>query len=252
MASVENEKDKDKEIDLLEILFVLKSKILIILASMIFVGVLAGLYSFIWAKPVYESSSRLYILTKSTSITSLADIQVGTSLTQDYKELITSRTVVEEVIKNLELECTYAQMLTQIEVTNPTNTRILVLTVKDNDPQKAKVLVDELTAVAQEKISVIMDQKAPSVVEYGNVPVKPVSPNKKKNIAIGMAIGIFISSAIIIVIHLLDDSVKTSEDVEKYLGLNTLTSVPLREGEKKKKKLVKRSSGQSNRKGGKK
>ena len=128
----------------------LKAKIVIIIASMLLVAGLFAVYSLYLATPVYQSSSRLYILTKSTSITSLADIQMGTSLTQDYKELITSRTVVEQVIENLGLNYTYEDMVEQISIDNPNNTRIIKITVRDNVPEDAKLIVakiqDELLA----------------------------------------------------------------------------------------------------------
>ena len=224
------------EIDLLEIFFVLKSKMLIILASMIvFGGIMFG-YSTLLAQPVYQSTARMYILTQSTSLTSLADIQVGTNLTQDYKVMITSRTVVEQVIENLQLDCTYGQMVQQISINNPTNTRIIELTIQDNIPEDAKLIVDEFVDVSREKISNIMVTDPPSVVDYGNMPVNPVSPNVMKNTIIGAALGAFLACAMVIVIFLMDDTVKNADDVEKYLGLNTLTSIPLKEGEKKAKK----------------
>lgn len=233
------------EIDLLEIFYVLKSKILVILASMVLFGAVMFGYSAVIAKPVYESTASMYILTQSTSITSLADIQVGTSLTQDYKVMITSRTVIEQVIENLELECTYGQLLEQITVSNPSNTRVIEITVQDHVPEDAKIIVDEVVEVSRAKISDIMVTDAPSVVDYGNLPVKPVSPNVLKNTAIGAALGAFLAIAIVVVLFLMDDTVKTADDVEKYLGLNTLTSVPLKEGEAKaKKKFLPRVGGQ--------
>lgn len=224
------------EIDLLEIFYVIKSKILVILASMLVFGSIMFGYSTLIAQPVYESTASMYILTQSTSITSLADIQVGTSLTQDYKVMITSRTVIEQVIENLELDCSYAQLLQQVTVSNPSNTRVIEITVQDNIPEDAKIIVDEIVEVSREKISTIMVTDPPSVVDYGNMPVNPVSPNIMKNAVIGAALGAFLAIAVVVVIFLMDDTVKTADDVEKYLGLNTLTSVPLKEGETKAKK----------------
>lgn len=222
------------EIDLLEILYVIKSKILLVFAGMLAAGMLTGFYSVCVAKPVYESTARMYILTKTTSLTSLADIQMGTSLTQDYKELITSRTVVEQVIQDLELNCVYADMVQRIAIENPTNTRIIKITVKDNAAEDAKMIADQLVEVSRDKISSIMMTDKPSVIEYGNLPENPVSPNIVKNILIGLAFGAFVSVAVIVVLFMMDDTVKTADDVEKYLGLNTLTSVPLKEGEQKR------------------
>ena len=224
------------EIDLLEILYLIRSKMLIIFASMIvFGGIMFG-YSTLLAQPVYQSTARMYILTQSTSLTSLADIQVGTNLTQDYKVMITSRTVVEKVNENLQLDCSYGQMLGQISINNPTNTRIIEITIQDNVAEDAKLIVDEFVNVSREIISNIMVTDPPSVVDYGDMPRGPVSPNVMKNTIIGAALGAFLVIAIVIIIFLMDDTVKSADDVEKYLGLNTLTSIPLKEGEKKSKK----------------
>ena len=76
-----------------------------------------------------------------------------------------------------------------------------------------------------------MKTEEPSVVELGYITNKPVSPNLLKNVLIGVLLGIFIMSAFVVVIYMVDDSVKTSDDIEKYLSLNTLTSIPLLEDE---------------------
>lgn len=238
-----NQQQDEIEIDLLEILYVLGRKIwIILLAAIVCGGILWGYSSYMMPK-IYESSSQLYILTQSTSITSLADIQSSTSLTQDYKELIKSRPVVDQVIENLKLNRSYANVLQQITIDNPTNTRIINITAQDVDPQLAKALADEFANVSRERISDIMMTDAPTVAQYGYAAQKPVSPNILKNTLIGALVGIFIACAIIIVMFILDDTVKTAEDIEKYLGLNTLTSIPVKQDEQKKKKKNKNKGG---------
>lgn len=232
-----NRQNDEIEIDLMEILFFLKRKILIIFAAMLAGGIIVGAYSHYLVDPIYESTARLYILTQSTSLTSLADIQVGTSLTQDYKELIKSRTVVEQVIDNLNLNRTYNQMLSQMTIENTTNTRIISITIQDVDPATAKRIVDEFIKVSAVNISNIMATDEPRVIEFGNLPVFPSSPNVPRNIMIGVLLGLFLAVAVLVVVFILDDTVKTADDIEKYLGLNTLTSIPLRQNEEKSKKV---------------
>ena len=105
------------------------------------------------------------------------------------------------------------------------------MTAEDPDPVLAKDIVDEFAKVARTNISNIMKTEEPSVVELGYITNKPVSPNLLKNVLIGVLLGIFIMSAFVVVIYMVDDSVKTSDDIEKYLSLNTLTSIPLLEDE---------------------
>jgi len=226
-----NNQEETVEIDLLEILYLLGRRIWSILAAGGIVGLVAGLVTHYGIEEKYSSTSKLYILSTSTSITSLADIQVGTSLTKDYIELVQSRPVVEEVIQNLNLNRTYEEVLKQMTFSNPNDTRILVMTAEDPDPVLAKDIVDEFAKVARTNISTIMKTEEPSVVELGYITNKPVSPNLLKNVIIGVLLGIFIMSAIVVVLYMVDDSVKSSDDIEKYLGLNTLTSIPLLEDE---------------------
>ena len=118
------ERERDEiEIDLREIFLVLKKRFLVILLTAVIFAAAAGAYSFYVAEPVYEATSKLYITSQSTSITSLADIQVGSSLALDYLELMKSRPVVEEVIDDLGLKMKYEDLLKMMSVTNPADTR---------------------------------------------------------------------------------------------------------------------------------
>lgn len=234
-----NNTQEEVEIDLLEVLFLFKKKILILLLAGIVAGSATGLVTHYLVQPLYSSTAKLYILSSSTSLTSLTDIQIGTSLTKDYIQLVQSRPVVERVIENLKLNRSYEQLLDEMTFSNPTDTRILVITAKSTDPVLAKDIVDEFVYVSKESIAEIMKTDEPSIAELGYIAEKPVSPNLLKNVAIGAFLGIFAAAAVVLVLYLLDDTVKSSEDIEKYLGLNTLTLIPLRENEEsgKRRKL---------------
>lgn len=228
-------KDKELEIDLIELFHVLWSRIwALILATALGIGLAAG-YTMLFVKPVYTSTSILYVLTKSTSITSLADLQVGTQLTQDYMVVITSRPVVEKVIDNLGLNTSYGELKSNITVTNPTNTRFLEITVSNHDAYLAKKITDELADVSSEMMATVMDTEKPNIMDYGQIPAGPSSPSLVKNAAIGGMLGFIIFAAIVIITYLLNDSIHTSEDIERYLGINTLGSIPLEEGVSKRK-----------------
>ncbi|SEQ21235.1 Capsular polysaccharide biosynthesis protein [Lachnospiraceae bacterium NE2001] len=235
------------EIDLLELIKVLWSKIwLIILVSVFGLGLAAG-YTMLFMKPVYKSTSIMYVLTKSTSITSLADIQMGTQLTQDYIVVIKSRPVVETVIENLGLDMTFEQLRDNISVNNPTNTRFLEITVSNHDAFLAKKIVDELANVSAESMADVMDTQAPNIMDYGQIPDHPSEPSLTKNAIIGAMIGFVIICGIITVMYILNDSIKTPDDIEKYLGLNTLGLIPLEEGTSKRRSHGRDSSARRSR-----
>lgn len=226
-----NQNQDEIEIDLLELLYMLKDKIALLLAATIISAALAGSYTQFMVQPLYKATAKLYILTQSTSLTSLADIQMGTQLTKDYMELIKSRPVVEEVIKNLKMDRTYEKMLGQLDISNTKDTRILNIVVTDTDAEAAKIIADEFADVSKSVISQIMCTDEPSIVEYGHKAMAPFNISTAKNTVIGGLAGLVIMAALLILLYMLDDRIKSSEDVEKYLGLNTLSAIPLAEGE---------------------
>lgn len=210
------------EIDLREIWGVLKKRALAIVLVALIAALIAGAVSFFVITPQYSSTARLYILTQSTSITSLADIQAGTSLASDYLELIKSRPVVEKVIKDLNLKDSYQEMLDRMTVANPENTRILNITIEDPDAAVAKEIANDFALVSQKQISEIMKTDEPTIAEKAVIAETPTKPDKKKDIAIGFLIGLLGSALFFIIRYITNDSIRSQEDIEKYLGLNTL------------------------------
>lgn len=234
MENAEKLQTEEIEIDLREIVFLLLKHIWIIICSAV-IGVVAfGLYTYTMIDPLYESQSMMYVLTKSTSLTSLADVQLGTQLTNDYVVFVTSRPVVDKVIDNLDLKMTYKEFLDHVSVDNPSNTRILKITVSHTDPKMAQTIVNELTDVAASRVAEVMDTDAPRVADYGHLPANPSSPSIVKNSAIGGILLALLAIAIIVIHYLMNDSIKTGEDVERYLGLNVLGMIPLEEGTSKR------------------
>jgi capsular polysaccharide biosynthesis protein len=233
-------KNEEIEIDLIDLLYFLKSRLWVIILTGIIFALGFGLVSSFLITPMYTSTTKLYILSKSTSITSLADIQLGTQLTQDYMVLIKSRPVVTKVIENLELDMSYEELANIITISNPTNTRILEIKAEYPNAFIAKQIVDEFAAVSVDQIAKIMDTEAPSIVEEGFVAAVPDSPNLKKNILIGAMLGVLLAAGIFVVLHIMDDTVKTSEEVEKYLGLSTLGLIPMEEKRRKQAEIDKR------------
>lgn len=239
---MEQRYDEEIEIDLKELFFVMIGKIWVIIGTMVVGVVLAALITTLCIAPMYQSTSSLYILTKSTSLTSLTDIQLGTQLTHDYMVLAKSRTVVEQVIADLTLDMTYEEFLENVTVTNENNTRILALSVKHADPYMACMIVDKYAAVTAEQTAKIMDTDVPNVVDKGVVAKNPISPSLLKNSVIGGLLGFILAAGIIIVIYLLNDTVKTADDAEKYLGLTNLGNIPMYESAKKTSKKNKKLS----------
>ncbi len=223
------------EIDLKELFGVLWRKAWLILLVGILLAAGAGFYTKRYITPQYQSSSMIYVLGNSSSLVSLSDLQLGSQLTSDYVVLIESRPVVEEVISNLGMNISYEEMLNKISITNQTDTRIITITATDPDPVQAKKIVDEFANVAKQRMAEIMATDEPTIVEEGYINENPVSPSTLKNCLIAGMIGVCLTCAILIVIHLMNDTIKTPDDIQKYLGISTLGIIPV-DGKRKKGK----------------
>ncbi len=235
--------DEEIQIDLLELLFAFKRKAWLIILAMIVGGAGAGFGSKMLMTPVYTSTAMVYVLSKETTLTSLADLQIGSQLTKDYRVIITSRPVLEQVIENQGLEMQYEDLKDVVTITNPTDTRILELTVSDSDPVRARAIANEVAKVSSDYIGDIMEMIPPKMIEEGVVALEPSSPSIKKNAALGgLGLAVLVCGAITLQV-IMNDTVRSEEDVEKYLGLSVLASIPDDESLDSTKKSRKKAKG---------
>ena len=221
---------REDTIDLVELFHVLLRKWWLILLCFIIGVVSAGAVTKYLITPQYQASSMLYVLTKTTSVTSLADIQMGTQLTSDFKVIATSRPVIEDAMADVEAETgtsySYNEFLNHVAVDNPSNTRILKITVTHEVPKLAQVMADAVAAQTATHMAQIMSTDAPTTVENAVVPTSPSSPSLTKNCAMGGLLGIVLICALLIILHLTDTSIRSEEDIARYLGLDTLVVLP--------------------------
>ena len=227
----------EMEIDLLELFHVLWSKALVILLSAAAVGLAAMLVTQVFLTPQYQSTTKMYILTQQNNDTvTSSDLQASEQLTQDCAEMIQSRQVAESVISQLELDLTAGGLLEKVTVTTSADTRIVTIDVQDEDPYLARDIANALRRIAADTIQDVMNIEAANVFEEANIPEEPVSPSEIKNTLIGVFLGFVIALAAVIISYLTNDTIRTSEEVERYLHLSTLGIIPLAEGEVKNKK----------------
>lgn len=219
--------DDEIEIDLTELFQLLLQKIWVILLCMILAGgiVLGG--TLLLITPKYEASSMIYILTKTTSVTSLADIQMGEQLTVDFETLAESRPVIEAVIDDLNLDYTYEEMTDMISTENPTDTRILRLIVENEDAELAKDISNSLAEATAERVAYVMKSDEPTIVENAVTADSPSSPNVLRNTAVGALAGAVLAMAVIVIRYLMNDTIQTEDDIRKYLNLHTLAAIPM-------------------------
>lgn len=218
------------EIDLMEIFGLMLHRLWLIILCAVAVGAAAFAVSKYVLTEEYESTTRIYVLNRQNDDTlTYSDVQLGTQLTKDFTQIIKSRYVLEQVIEVCGLEDTSGTLASRVSVDTQSDTRIVSITVTDTDPAMAQYIANELREAAAQRIVSVMDIQAVNVVDEANMPVAPSAPNVLKWTVIGFLLGAFLCMAVVLIQFLMDDTIKTSDDIEKYLGLSTLGMIPIRE-----------------------
>lgn len=218
---------KEIEIDLVEMFFTLLKRIKLIIIGTLLGALLLGAYTFFLVTPQFESTAKLYVLNSNDSVVNLSDLQIGSYLASDYQEVFKTWEVNERILQNLNLSYSYAQLQQMLTVTNPTNTRILYITVRSADAAEAALLANEYADVVREYIAETMATERPNILSTALISAAPVSPSLMLNIVIGAFIGAIVAIVSIIVSYLMDDKIKSAEDITRHAGLPTLAVIPM-------------------------
>lgn len=179
-------------------------------------------------EPEYTSTATLYILRQDekTSGDAADDFSLALKLVNDCTYLLKSHAVLDEVINALDLDMTYQELYSRISAANPANTRILEVTVTEKSPEEAKRIVDSLCTIGPEKIDAVMGLKQINLFEYGTLNHAPSNAVDLRWCALaGLAAAVVIYSAFLIR-FLLDDRIRSDDDLEALLGLRLLAEVP--------------------------
>ena len=224
-----NQENQAVEIDVFAMLKTLwKRKFSIVLVALVFAIAAFG-YSAFLAKKEYQSTSRICVVSRqnqdNNALTN-SDLQAGSYLVKDYREIILSQNVLSQAIEELKLDMTPAELSKKISVSVPTDTRILSITAKDGDPKEAARIANGLRNVAAEKIISVTKVSDVTTLDEAEVPQSPSSPNIKRNVLLGFIAGAGLMVVLMVVVEVLDDRVKRPEDVEELMGLTLLGVVP--------------------------
>ncbi|MBS6742582.1 MAG: Wzz/FepE/Etk N-terminal domain-containing protein [Streptococcus parasanguinis] len=224
-----NQENQAVEIDVFAMLKTLwKRKFSIVLVALVFAIAAFG-YSAFLAKKEYQSTSRIYVVSRqnqdNNALTN-SDLQAGSYLVKDYREIILSQNVLSQAIEELKLDLTPAELSKKISVSVPTDTRILSITAKDGDPKEAARIANGLRNVAAEKIIAVTKVSDVTTLDEAEVPQSPSSPNIRRNVLLGFIAGAGLMVVLMVVVEVLDDRVKRPEDVEELMGLTLLGIVP--------------------------
>lgn len=217
----------EMEIDLIDLTFHLLDKAHYIILSLLFGAVLLNVFSYLFIHPTYQSESKLYVVSSSEdSVVNLSDLNIGSSLTKDYEELILSYPLLEQVIDELDLEISYKNLVEMITLTNPSNTRILCITVESENPYLSRDIANAVAEISAEYLPETMSTMAPNIAQKAQLAESKSGPSYLKYTMIGALLGMLVCCGIFVLQYLMDDTIHTSEDMEKYFGIVPLTAIP--------------------------
>lgn len=216
----------ETEIDLLELLNVLLSNLRWIIAAVLIGALGAFFYTQYFVVPMYRSTGKLYVVSSQDSVINLSDFQVGNYLASDYEKVVYTWEVLEQTKENLSLPYTQEQMRRMISINNPQNTRILEITVQSRSPREAALIANELMLVVSKYVVDVMETEQPNILSEAQIPLERFSPSKTRNTMLGAVLGGFVSVLAIFIIFMLDDKIKTPDDILKHTGMPTLSIVP--------------------------
>ncbi|HEL2591626.1 TPA: capsular biosynthesis protein CpsC [Streptococcus suis] len=214
------------EIDILLLLKTIwRKKFLIILTALFGAGI-AFVYSSFLVTPQFDSTTRIYVVSQNVEagagLTS-QELQAGTYLVKDYKEIILSQDVLTQVATELNLK---ESLKEKISVSIPVDTRIVSISVRDADPNEAARIANSLRTFAAQKIVEVTKVSDVTTLEEAVPAEEPTTPNIKRNILLGLLAGGILATGIILAMEVLDDRVKRPRDIEEVMGLTLLGVVP--------------------------
>lgn len=215
-----------REINLVELFYVLLHNWKpLLLAGVLGAVIMAGYYG-MFVQNTYEATTKLYI-TNTDSVISFQDLQIGSALTEDYKTIIVSETVLDKVISDLQLDVDYEDLQKLITVSNPAGTHIITTSVRTTDVETSRNIANDLLNVSIEQIYQIVGTGKPTIIDYSKAErVKNVTPSLSKFILIGVLLGMMLVAAFIVIRMVMDDSIRSDDDITKYLQLTVLSSIP--------------------------
>lgn len=226
IEKIDAEEQQKSEIDLHDFFGLLLSKALWVLLVAALCGGLAFGYTKFLVKPTYQSSAEVYIATEN-QVGSSSDVTVSNNLARDYQTVATSRAVLEQVIDELGLDVSWSKIAGGVSVTLPEeNSRYIIVSVTYGDPAVARDIVDKVCEITDKTMADATGKDRVTTLSGGNLPEAPVSPGTLRNTVLAGVIGVALVVAVLFVMFVLDDKIKTPEQIESILGISILGAIP--------------------------
>ena len=226
-SSFADRTEEETEIDLIDLAWALLDKIHYIVLCFLIGAVVMNAYSYFLVRPTYKSTAKMYVVSASkNSVVDLDALNIGTSLTADYEQLMLSYPVLEQVINKLNLDMDSDTLAKMITLENPTDTRILNINVVSTDPKNARDIANTLMDVSVDYLPKTMSTNAPNVAQKAKLADHKDGPSYTKYTMIGALAGAFLYCMYLVVKYLMDDTIHTADDMEKYFDIVPLAVIP--------------------------
>ncbi len=233
MADKYNSSIIKKNISLAEFFFECVKRWFIIATITLVCLVIAVFYSFFVVTPMYDSSAKLYIINKQSEIINSSDFSISTYLTSDFAEIIVDNVVLDEVADELGGKYTTRQIKSFLTVETPDNTRIIEILVRSPDAKDSKKIADSICSISENKLVDIMGLDRVQVIRKGTLANNPSVPNTGRNMFLGIMMGLSASLLIVLILFITDNKISSANDVEKYLELNVIATIPYNQSKQK-------------------
>ncbi|MEH7489476.1 YveK family protein [Priestia megaterium] len=207
----------------------LKKRWLLILLFTLGAGLISAGISYYVLKPVYQASTQILVNQKKTDDQALniTQVQTNVELINTYSVIIKSPSILEEVIKELDLKSSVKELDQKITVNSQANSQVLSLTVEDTNADNATKIANTLSETFQKEIKSIMNVDNVTVLSKATLKENsnPVKPNIPLNIVLALVVGLIIGIGLSFLREYMDNTIKDERDVEKILELPVLTSI---------------------------
>lgn len=213
------------ELDLKEYIQIIVKRLPIIIALTLFAALLSGLISFFLLEDIYQASASIIVSNKKDEV-NINDLNMSRSLVDTYSEIATSYSVLKDVQEALQADISTEELASKISVSGVGDTEIIKILVEDKDPETAALIANTLAVIFRARVKELLLLDNVQIMDEARIPTAPIKPRPLFNIIIAAFIGLMVGLGIVFLMEYIDNTIKTPEDVERYLGLPVIGSIP--------------------------
>ena len=222
----------DKQINLMDLLKLCVRRWWALVIGIVVGGLLFGIYTEFFITPIYTSVCTLYsentkdVLDAEATSVNLTNIVTRQTLVKTYAEVLSSNIFLKKVAEDTKLGYNHSQLLGMLSMTSKNGTEILVVRVSSPNPKHAYLIAKSIMKLASEQVGEVVDGGSMNPLDEPEIPARPSSPNKSKNIQLGAVAGLVLSMIIIFILEIIDNKIKNTEQVTDTFDFPVLGEIP--------------------------